>query len=200
MALTRTMLKGLDLESDVIQKIIDAHMDTVEAKQNLIDEYKEKAGKYDALKTDYDKLKADSKTSEEWEEKFNKEHEAFEDFKKNLESEKAVGKVKDAYKKLLEDAKVGSKHIDAVMRVTDFKDMKLDKDGNLENADKLTESIKKDWSGFIVEEQTKGSGAEEPPTKGGKPTMTKEEISKIKDPIERQAKMKENFSLYENEE
>lgn len=200
MALTRTMLKGLDLEADVIQKIIDAHMDTVEAKQNLIDEYKEKAGKYDTLKTEYDKLKADSKTSEEWEEKFNKEHEAFEDFKKNLESEKAVGKVKDAYKKLLEDAKVGSKHIDAVMRVTDFKDMKLDEDGNLENADKLTESIKKDWSGFIVEEQTKGSGAAEPPTKGGKPTMTKEEISKIKDPIERQAKMKENFSLYENEE
>lgn len=200
MALTRTMLKGLDLESDVIQKIIDAHMDTVEAKQNLIDEYKEKAGKYDTLKTEYDKLKADSKTSEEWEEKFNKEHEAFEDFKKNLESEKESEKVKAAYKKRLEEKGISTKVIDDILKITDYSEMKLDKEGNLENVENIDKAIEEKYSGFKTETQTKGTGAENPPTKGGKPTMTKEEISKIKDPIERQAKMKENFSLYENEE
>ena len=71
--------------------------------------------------------------------------------------------VKSAYKSLLTEAKVGEKHIDSILRVTDFSAMKLDKDGKLNDSDKLTETIKKDWSGFITTQETKGSEPETPP-------------------------------------
>ena len=56
------------------------------------------------------------------------------------------------------------------MRVTDVSGMKLKDDGTLDGADKLTESIKKDWDDFIVKSEKKGADVETPPGDEGKKT------------------------------
>ena len=199
MALTRKMLKGLDIEAETIDKIISEHMETVEALKDEVSELKDNSKDYDALKKEYDDYKknhTDNDTSaKEWEKKYNDEHTAFETYKKDIEGKESIAKVKEAYTQLLKENKVDGKRINSILRVTDFKDMKLDEEGKLVDSDKLTETIKNEWGGFIVETDTTGTKKKNP-LGGGAGSMTKEEIEKIKDPIERQAKMRENYKLF----
>lgn len=199
MALTRKMLKGLDIEAETIDKIISEHMETVEALKDEVSELKDNSKDYNALKQEYDDYKknhADNDTSaKEWEKKYNDEHTAFEAYKKDIEGKESIAKVKEAYKQLLKENKVDDKRINSILRVTDFKDIKLDDEGKLVDSDKLTETIKNEWGGFIVESDTTGTQKKNP-LGSGAGSMTKEDIEKIKDPIERQAKMKENYKLF----
>ena len=133
---------------------------------------------------------------DDWKSKYEKEHSDFEEYKKDVATKEATAKVRSAYRKLLVESGVGEKHIDAVLRVTDFKDMKLDKEGKLEGSDKLTESIKSEWSGFITNKGTKGADVADPPGGSNKTTMTKDEIMKIKDTSARQKAIAENIDLF----
>lgn len=162
MALTRNMLKGMGLTDEQVGAIIEEHANTVDGLKADRDKYKTEAEKVAGLEKKIKELESDT-SGEEWEKKYNSEHEAFEKYKGEIEVEKKNNAVKAAYKKLLSSNKVGEKHIDSILRVTDISKMKLDKDGNLENADKLSESIKSDWSGFITSTETKGSNVENPP-------------------------------------
>ncbi len=165
MALTRNMLKGMGLTDEQVGAIIEEHVNTVDGLKADRDKYKEEAAKVEGLEKKIKELESDT-SSDEWEKKYNEEHTAFEAFKNEVDTEKKTNAVKAAYKKLLVENKVGEKHIDSILRVTDIGSMKLDKDGNLVDADKLTESIKSDWSGFITSTETKGAGVDTPPESG----------------------------------
>lgn len=173
MALTRKMLKAMGIEEDKIDQIIDAHTETTEALKSERDSYKEKcdsykenADKLEEVQSELNKLKKEVKDND-WKGKYDKEHESFEAYKKDVEDKKTLDTVKSAYKKLLSECKVGEKQIDSIMRVTDFKDMKVGEDGNLENADKLKEGINDTWSGFITTTGTKGTDVQTPPDNNG---------------------------------
>ncbi len=163
MGLSRAFLKGMGLEDEKVTAIIEEHMSVVNAVKEERDNYKKDADKLPSVQKELDDLK---KSGGDWEKKFNDEHNAFDAYKKDIEAKAALESVKTAYKKLLTDAKVGEKHIDSILRVTDFSSMKLDKDGKLESSDKLTESIKSDWSGFITTKQEKGGQVDNPPGGG----------------------------------
>lgn len=193
MALTRAMLKGMQLTEEQVSAIIEEHSNTVQGLKDEIKKYKADAEKLPEVQKELDKLKEGD--GNDWEKKYNDEHTAFEDYKKEVAGREAVAKVRGAYRKLLVENGVGEKHIDAVLRVTDFSNIKIDKDGKLENADKLAESIKSEWAGFITTTGTKGAPVDNPPS-GGKATMTKDEIMKIKDTSERQRAIAEHIDLF----
>lgn len=195
MALTRSMLRGMGLTDEQVGAIIDAHTETVDGLKEERNRYKEKAEKLPNVEEELTKLKEQLNSGDEWEDKYNKEHQAFEDYKNEVAGKEKEKAVKDAYRKLLIDNKVGDKHIDSIIKITDFGGMKLDSDGKLKDEDKLVESIKSDWAGFITTVDTKGVGAENPPKGSGK-TMTKEEITNIKDTSERQKAIAENHELF----
>lgn len=165
MGLSRAFLKGMGLEDEKVTAIIEEHMSVVNAIKEERDNYKKDADKLPAIQQELDGLKAGD--GNDWEQKYNDEHTAFENYKKDVENKQKQEAVKNAYKALLTDSKVGEKHIDSILRVTDFSDMKLDKDGKLIDADKLTDSIKKDWSGFITVTEEKGDKVDNPPAGGG---------------------------------
>lgn len=165
MALTRKMLKALGIEEEKIEQIIDAHTETVDALKLERDGYKEDAEKLPGVQKELDDLKKDV-ADNDWKGKFDKEHGDFEKFKKDVQDKQTLEAVKSAYRKLLSKCKVGDKQIDAVMKVTDFSNMKLDKDGNLEDATKLEENINSTWSGFISSTGTRGSAPDTPPAGG----------------------------------
>lgn len=167
MALTRAMLKGMGLTEEQISAIIDEHTSVTTSLKEDIKKYKEDAEKLPGIQKELDDLRKDI-TDKDWEGKFNKEHQDFEKYKSDITAKETLNNVKSAYKKLLAECKVGDKHVDSILRVTDFKDMKLKEDGTLDGADALKEKINADWSGFISTEGTKGAGVETPPgAKGG---------------------------------
>lgn len=193
MALTRAMLKGMQLTEEQVSAIIEEHSNAVQGLKDEIKKYKADAEKLPEVQKELDKLKEGDGNN--WEKKYNDEHNAFENYKKEVAGREAIAKVRSAYRKLLVENGVGEKHVDAILRVTDFSNIKIDKEGKLENADKLAESIKSEWAGFITTTGTKGAQVSNPPG-GSKTTMTKDEIMKIKDTSERQKAIAENIDLF----
>lgn len=164
MALTRAFLKGMGLTDEQVGAIIEEHTSVTSALKDQINGYKEKADEYDSVKKEFDKLKKDVEDND-WKGKYDKEHADFDAYKKDVANKETNAKIKSAYRKLLTDCKVGDRHIDSILKVTDFSDMKLAEDGTLDNAEKLKEGIGSEWSGFITSTDTKPSGDPEVPPK-----------------------------------
>ena len=200
MALTRKMLKALSIEDEKIDQIIEAHTETTDALKADRDKYKEEASKVADLQKEVADLTKERDTlqkkvdeNESYKEKYDNERKAFDDYKKDVDAERETAKKVEAYKGLLKKAGVSDKRIDAVMKVP-F-EIELDDKGEVKDADKVIESIKSEWSDFIVTTSEKGADTEKPPQNtGGK--MTKEQIMAIKDRNERQQAISENLELF----
>lgn len=159
MSFSRKFLKSLGLNEDQVESVIEAHTEVSDALKANIAELTEKAGKVDDLQKQLDALN----DGEDWKGKYNAKDKELKDFKAAVESKEREAAVKAAYRELLVGEHVGERQIDAVLGVTDFKEMKLDKDGKLENADALKEAIKQKWAGFITTETVKGASVQTPP-------------------------------------
>lgn len=202
MSLTRNQIKEIlstaGVDSDhmdkAIEAIIDGHDATVGALKEERDTYKKQAAELPQLQ---EKLKEFEKDGNPFEEKYNKIKTEYDDYKKNVTAKETKAKKQEAYRALLKEAGVDEKRHNAIIRVTDLSNEELDKDGKFKNADKLKEGIKNDWSDFVVEQSVEGTKTATPPAgKGENKTMTKEDIMKIKDTSERQAKIAENHELF----
>lgn len=123
----------------------------------------------------------------------------FEDYRADVEA-KAAGAAKEtAYRMLLTEAGVDPKRIDTVIRAekAGFADLTMGADGKFEKADELVAGIKTNWADFIPVTTTTGVPVATPPTNnGGKATMTKAEIMKIKDYGQRQEAIKAHPELF----
>ena len=173
------------------QKIMDEHINVTNGLKDERDNYKAEAEKAADLQKQLD----DKANGENWQEKYEKEHEAFEDFKKQTAADAEAGRVRAAYRKLLSGEGISEKRIDSILKVTDFSRMKLDKDGNLEKEEDLKTAINDEWGDFKTTVTEKGAVVEKPP-QVGKATKTKEEIFAIKDTAERQKAIAENHELF----
>ena len=159
MALTRKMLKGMGLTEEQIDTIIEGHDETVSALKEKITDLTDKASQAEALKKERDALQkqidaADAGT--DWKAEYDK-------LKADTEAKETATKLKAAYKQLLKDARVDEDMIDSILDVTRFDGMKLDKDGSLHDADKLTEGITSKYAKFIVTEGEKTPPVKTPP-------------------------------------
>ena len=196
MSLTRKFLSAMGIEDDKVDEIITAHTDTVNALKEQRDKYKEDAEKLPAVQKKLDEIEAQNDKEDPYKEKYEKLQVEFDTFKEGVENEKIKAKKNKAYRELIKKAGVSEKRIDAIMKVTNIDNVELDEKGEIKDADKITENIKKEWSDFIVTESQKGADTTTPPTSTGGTTMTKEEIRSIKDPQARQKAMMENASLF----
>lgn len=177
MALTRKLLEGMGIEDKQIETIIEAHSETVTALKAERDKAKETAAKVPDLQKQLEEAQKASADEGGWEEKYESEHKAFEDFKAQVASEKAEADKAKAYRELLVKANVDPKRIDAIMRVTDLSEVEME-DGKLKDADKLEESAKTEWEAFVVKTKTKGADPENPPAGGKAPEGADPEIVK----------------------
>lgn len=200
MSLTRKFLTGMGLTAEQVDAIIDEHASTVDSLKEQRDSYKDDADKLKGVQKELDNLKKQvedgSGDAEQWKEKYETEHKAFEDFKKEEKAKETIKEVREAYTKLLKENNVGEKHINSILGVTDFKEMKMLEDGTLDSKDKLVEDIKDKWGGFITTTSTGGAGVETPPQGGDNKYSSKAEIMKIKDTQERQTAIKNNPELF----
>ena len=195
MALTRKYLKSMALNEEQIDGVIEEHTATVEGLKKEVEKYKADAEKLPNVLKELDALKKGD--GEDWKGKYEAEKAAHDKTRDEYTAKETAAKVKEAYRSLLKEAGVAEKYLNTAIKATDLSGMKLDKDGKLEDADKLTESAKTEWADFIQTTTTTGARVDTPPkNNGGK--MTKAQISEIKDPGERRAAIAANPELFNN--
>lgn len=166
MALTRKLLEGMGIEDKAIESIIEAHSDTVNGLKADRDKYKEQAAKVPDLQKQLEEAQSAGNDTDEWEQKYNDEHQAFEDFKAQIEVERADAEKAQAYRGMLMAAGIDPKRIDAIMRVTDLSKVEME-DGKLKEPGELEKAAKEEWADFVVKTQTKGSNPANPPKQVG---------------------------------
>jgi len=192
MAFTRSFLTATGLTEEQVKAVMEEHVSVVDALKADRDKFKAEAEKLPGVQKELDDLKG----GENWKEKFENEHKSFEDFKAKTAQDAEAAKVRAAYRKLLIEEKIGEKWLDRVMESADFSGMKLDKEGNLTDIDKLKEALDKKWGDVKTTVTERGAKVETPPHTGnGK--MSKEEILKIEDTSARQKAIAENLDLFQ---
>lgn len=178
MALTSTQVReflsaaGTPAENveDVVKKIMDGHVTSINALREERDGYKADAEKLPVVQKELDDLKA--KGDQDWQQKYEKEHNDFEAYKITVAENEERSKKTELYRALLKECKVGDRQIENILKVSgDAIDKLVIKDNKLDDVEALKEKIKNEWSGFIMTEQKKGAEVETPPGNdgGGKP-------------------------------
>jgi chemotaxis protein histidine kinase CheA len=161
MALTRKLLKGMGLSEEVIDTIIEAHAETVDGLKEDINKYKGDAEKLPGVQKELNELKSAGDGG--FKEKYEKEHEAFENFKKaQTEKETRTAKV-NAYTAFLKEQGVSEKRIPSIIKVTDLNSFELEGDKVKDADNKLAEAVKTDWADFIETSNTGGANTATPP-------------------------------------
>lgn len=183
MALTRKALKAMGLTDEQVDSVIEMHTETVDGLKAQINEQKETVAN---LTKERDDLKSASKTNVEDDDKYKALKKEYDDYKKDVETKATKAKVETAYRELLKKAGIAEKYIPSIIKVTDLSREKLNKDGELENAETLKASALKEYPEFVTKDGKKGADTSTPPENNGGKAKTKEEIMKIKDTTERQ--------------
>lgn len=205
MALTRKFLTALNIDADKIDEIITAHSETVDALKAERDNFKAEAEANSEAKANAEKLQkqvdeltkqVEASGKDAYKVKYDAIKEEFDEYKKTIKAEKTKADKTEAYRKLLKEAGVSEKRIEAVLKVSDIDSLKIDDKGALEGVDDLKKAIAEEWSDFIEKTGVQGAQTANPPASGGKTTRTKEEIMAIKDTAERQKAMLENKQLF----
>lgn len=178
MSLTRKMLKAMGIEEEKIDQIIEAHTETVDGFKDKLNDYKDKAEKYDGVKKELDEIKDGDN---DWQKKYEKEHSDFEAYKTDITAKETKRTKEHAYRELLRGAGVSEKRLDAILKVTNLDSVELDKDGKIKDADKHTETVKAEWADFVETTSTQGADTATPPTNNGGTKMTKADIYKKDD-------------------
>lgn len=195
MALTRKFLSALGIEEDKVEEIITAHTEVTDALKEERDKYKADAEKLPEVQKQLDD--ALKRGDDAYKEKYEKEHQAFEDYKKAQDAEALQRKKKSAYKEILKEAGILDKRIDAVLKVSGdvINKIELDDDGKAKDAEELTKAAAKEWPEFMGKEETRGTDTQphEGATGNG---VSKADIMKIKDAGERQKAIAENHELF----
>lgn len=194
MAMTRKELKMAGMNEEQIDFVIEKHTETVDGLKSEIAKYKADALKLLDVQKELDDLKKGD--GEDYKAKYEAEKAAHDKTKSDYEAKETAAKVKEAYRAMLKEAGVAEKYLATVLKATDLSAVKLDKDGKIEGADKLTESAKTEWADFISVTKTEGAKVDTPPKNNGGKYGSKAEIMKIKDTAERQKAISENPQLF----
>lgn len=187
--LNRKFLSSLGIEDDKADQILERHSDVVSEIKDERDTLKAEVEKLPEIQKQLDAYKKAEEQGEKdpYKVKYEALKEEFKDFKDGIKAQEAKAKKADAFKALLKEAGVSEKRIDAVLKVSDVDAIEFDDEGKVKDADKLKESIKKEWSDFITTASSEGANTATPPaSNNNKNVMTRKEIMAIKDTSERQ--------------
>lgn len=183
MGLNREKLSELGINEEAAQEILKIHWSVVDGMKGRIEELRNSADRVPALKKELEKLKTENANSSEYKNKYELEKQAFEEFKKNIETEKANNAKEKAYRQLLIDNHVKNNKLDLIMRTVKLEDLELDENNKLKNSADLNKSIVSDWSDFIETTEVKGTNTATPPNGAENAVEFSEQIKKFREAI-----------------
>lgn len=180
MAFGRKFLASLGIDSDKIDTIIDAHVDVVNGLKDEAEQYKAKAETADGLQKQVNDLqsKLDAADSDGYKAKYDKLSSDFNKYKSDIDNEHTLAKKKDAFKALMKASGVPENWYDRILKTEDLSSIDLNEDGTLKDADKLSDSLKSEWSEVIPTETQTGTKTSTPPQQAQK-TFSRDDIKKM---------------------
>ena len=153
-----------------VKKIMDGHVTSINALREERDNYKADAEKLPSVQKELNDIKA--KGDQDWQKKFDDEHKAFEAYKNEVTAEKVSAQKSELYRALLRELKVGEAQINSILKVTDLSKLTI-KDGKLDDLEKLKETAKSEWGGFIMAKNVQGQKVDNPPANPDKNAFEK---------------------------
>lgn len=187
----------IEVPKDVLGQICDLHTESSDDAGTTIKDLRR-----DLKKAERERDEAIEKLPKEGEETVSKKSyddlkSEYETYKSTVEEKESTEKKQAAVRELLKSAGVSEKRLDAVLRVYDLDGVELDENGKIKDEADRIKSIKTDWSDFIVKNRQDGAHLDNPPGGGGGGGMSKTDIAKIKDPVERRNAIAQNMGLFE---
>lgn len=182
MAITRKLLRSLNLTDEVAESIIEAHAETVDALKTRIAELEQQASGYTDLVAERDQLQQRVTDLEGRSTDADQVRAEFDAYKAEVEAARTRESKRTALDALLRD-KVGIQRPQArelILRATNLDDIALDEAGNIADADAVVQAHKEKYSDFVANTRQVGTSTMTPPPSSGG-TMTKAEIAAMTD-------------------
>lgn len=182
MALTRRLLRGMNLTDEQVDTIIEAHSETVDGLKSDIEKYKVDAEKLPGVQRELDDLKRTVGDGGEVVPKadFDRLQGEFDTYKSEVTAREARSAKEAAYRALLKEAGIDAKRHDAIVKITDVDSIELAEDGKIKDAESRTAQVKTDYADFIVTYGEKGADVSTPPVGNGDGAdITKEQFNKM---------------------
>ena len=145
------------------QKIMSGHITITDGLKDERDSLKKQADENADKAADIQKQLDAIKGGEDYKQKYEDEHKAFEDFKKQAVQDAETAKVTAAYRKLLVDEGYSEKWRERIMKGADLSGVTLDADGNLANLEDLKKAIAEEWGDVKTTVIETGAKVEKPP-------------------------------------
>lgn len=176
MALTRKLLKSLGLEESVIETIIDAHSETVDALKLQRDEAIAASGAAQAITQERDQLKQQLEQLRTQSGDVAAVRAEYDAYKQQVETERAEARDKADVLALLREAGIQRESfLQLAAGAYDRSQIQRGEDGSIINRDALIQGIKTDYADCIATTEQLGTPPTTPPTGGGK-TYTRDQI------------------------
>ena len=190
-------MKGMGLTDEQVDTIIEAHTDTVDGLKADVSRYKTDAEKLPGVQKELDDLKAAG--DDGYQEKYEKEHKDFEDFKADVTAKESKAVKEKAVRAYFESKNITGANLDLAMRGCGEEMAALEMDGEeIKDTKSLDALVDGTYKGLVSNTQTKGANPATPPANTGGGAMTKDQIMQIKDRSERRAAIAANINLFEN--
>ena len=195
MALTVKMLKGLGLTDEQREAVLEEHARTVDEIKVERDRLKKDAEKLITVQKELDDLKAADDGG--WEEKAKGWEKKYTDLVAENKSKETRAAKEAAVKAYYEGKGITGDNLTIAMMGSGEAIEKLELDGGkIKDAAALDALVGGAFAKLVSTTTTEGLKTQTPPKNGGG-KMTREEIVKIQDPVERRAAIRDNMELFE---
>lgn len=173
MALTKKFLQSIEIPDNKIDSIFEEHAASISGITAERDKYKEQAERLAGVEKELVKAQAKVEDYDTLKEDLKKVRIAFDDYKAGVEAKNTRTMKEKAYSKLLSEAGVPEKRHEKIIKVTDLSDLEIDENGNAKDKKKHIDSIKAEWSDFVITQTEKGADVPNPPSNTGGGTFEK---------------------------
>lgn len=171
---TRKTLAALGINEEQAQVLIDMHQEEMtkvkSERDNALaerDAANAEKGKSAEAMAEVEGLKAKLEALQAKADEASKVQASFDAYRTQIETEKTTAKKKTALDALLKGAGVERDSFrQTLLKGWDIDGIQLDENGGIVDADKLTETVKADFSDFIATRQTNGTPPNTPPKSG----------------------------------
>lgn len=182
---------------EIENRLVALHLGVVDPLKDDLTKYKADAEKLPGVQKELDDIKAAGDNG--YQEKYEKEHKAFEDFKANVTAKESKAAKEKAVRAYFESKNITGANLDLAMRGCGEEMAALEMDGDkIKDTKSLDALVDGTYKGLVSTMQTHGANPASPPANTGGGAMTKDQIMQIKDRSERRAAIAANINLFEN--
>lgn len=151
MAFTRKALKAMGLSDEQIDSLIELHTESIDAIKADRDKYKEDAEKLSDVQRQLDEAnsKIEAAEKDDYKGKYESEKAAHDKLKEDIKVKETTAKKSTALKAYLKEKGYSDNGITKITKYGDYiKDIELDEDGKIKDADKLIGKVETEWSEY----------------------------------------------------